>query len=130
MRTFDPDKYEPDADFEARPDTVSAFREQLRRDYEGLPLEKVMPGDIVKNDYGPATASLRRRGEPCAVATRNGRVRICWARSTSCAVSGTRPGRAWQNRASRRLPTSRTIPGSAASPSVSASYSKPAAPRN
>ena len=52
MRTFDPDKYEPDADFESRPDTVSAFREQLRRDYEGLPIEKVMPGDVVENEYG------------------------------------------------------------------------------
>ena len=68
MRTFDPDKYEPDADFESRPDTVSAFREQLRRDYEGLPLEKVMPGDIVENDYGACyriTATARgalRRG--------------------------------------------------------------------
>ena len=52
MRTFDPDKYEPDADFDARPDTVSAFREQLRRDYEGRPLERVMPGDVVENEYG------------------------------------------------------------------------------
>ena len=52
MRSFDPDKYEPDTDFEGRPDTVSAFREQLRRDYEGLPFEKVMPGDVVENDYG------------------------------------------------------------------------------
>ena len=68
MRTFDPDKYEPDADFEGRPDTVSAFREQLRRDYEGLPLEKVMPGDVVENDFGSCyrvTATARgalRRG--------------------------------------------------------------------
>ena len=52
MRSFDPDKYEPDTDFEGRTDTVSAFREQLRRDYEGLPFEKVMPGDVVENDYG------------------------------------------------------------------------------
>jgi len=52
MRTFDPDKYEPDADFEGRPDSVFAFREQLRRDYEGLPFAKVMPGDVVENDYG------------------------------------------------------------------------------
>jgi len=54
VRTFDPDKYEPDVDpdFDGGPETVSAFREQLRRDYEGLPFEKVMPGDIVDNDYG------------------------------------------------------------------------------
>jgi uncharacterized protein len=52
VRTFDPDKYEPDPDFEGRPDTVSAFREQLRRDYEGLPFDKVMPGDVVENDFG------------------------------------------------------------------------------
>jgi hypothetical protein len=69
VRSFDPDKYEPDPDFEDRPDTVSAFREQLRRDYEGLPLEKVMPGDIVENDYGTCyrlTATARgalRRGD-------------------------------------------------------------------
>ena len=69
MRTFDPDKYEPDADFESRPDTVFAFREQLRRDYEGLPLKKVMPGDVVENDYGACyrvTATARgalRRGD-------------------------------------------------------------------
>jgi hypothetical protein len=68
VRSFDPDKYEPDPDFEARPDTVSAFREQLRRDYEGLPLEKVLPGDIVENDFGSCyrlTATARgalRRG--------------------------------------------------------------------
>ncbi|HTW91619.1 MAG TPA: ribonuclease H-like domain-containing protein [bacterium] len=54
MRTFDPDKYEPDPDpdFEGRPATAAAFREQLRRDYEGLPFEKVMPGEVVQNDYG------------------------------------------------------------------------------
>jgi uncharacterized protein YprB with RNaseH-like and TPR domain len=54
VRTFDPDKYEPDAnpDFDDRADTVSAFREQLRREYEGLPFEKVLPGDVVENDYG------------------------------------------------------------------------------
>lgn len=54
MRTFDPDRYEPDVDpdFEGRPETVAAFREQLRRDYEGLPLDKVIPGDVVENDYG------------------------------------------------------------------------------
>ena len=52
MRSFDPDKYEPDTDFEVRTDTVSAFREQLRRDYEGLPFEKAMPGEVVENDYG------------------------------------------------------------------------------
>lgn len=71
MRTFDPDKYEPDVDpdFDGRPDTVSAFREQLRREYEGLPLEKVMPGDVVENDYGSCyrlTATTRgalRRGD-------------------------------------------------------------------
>ena len=69
MRTFDPDKYEPDADFESRPDTVFAFREQLRRDYEGVPFEKVMPGDVVENDYGACyrlTATARgalRRGD-------------------------------------------------------------------
>jgi uncharacterized protein YprB with RNaseH-like and TPR domain len=69
VRTFDPDKYEPDPDFEGRPDTVSAFREQLRRDYEGLPIEKVIPGDIVENDYGTCyrlTATARgalRRGD-------------------------------------------------------------------
>jgi uncharacterized protein YprB with RNaseH-like and TPR domain len=69
VRTFDPDKYEPDPDFEARPDTVSAFREQLRRDYEGLPIEKVMPGDVVENDFGSCyrlTATARgalRRGD-------------------------------------------------------------------
>ena len=69
MRSFDPDKYEPDADFEGRPDTVSAFREQLRRDYEGLPFEKVMPGDVVENDFGSCyrlsatTRGALRRGD-------------------------------------------------------------------
>ena len=69
MRTFDPDSYEPDPDFEGRPNTVSAFREQLRRDYEGLPLDKVMPGNVVENDYGACyrlTAKERgalRRGD-------------------------------------------------------------------
>ena len=69
MRSFDPDKYEPDPDFEGRPDTVSAFREQLRRDYEDMPFEKVMPGDIVENDFGSCyrvTATSRgalRRGD-------------------------------------------------------------------
>ena len=54
MRTFDPDDYEPDADpdFTGRPDAISAFRDQLRRNYEGMPLEKVLPGDVVENDYG------------------------------------------------------------------------------
>jgi len=69
VRSFDPDKYEPDPDFEGRPDTISAFREQLRRDYEGMPLDKVMPGDVVENDYGACyrlTATTRgalRRGD-------------------------------------------------------------------
>jgi hypothetical protein len=69
VRTFDPDNYEPDGDFEGRPDNVTAFREQLRRDYEGLPFEKVMPGDVVENDYGTCylvTATARgalRRGD-------------------------------------------------------------------
>jgi uncharacterized protein YprB with RNaseH-like and TPR domain len=69
VRSFDPDKYEPDADFESRSDTVSAFREQLRRDYEGLPFEKVMPGELIENDYGACyrlTATARgalRRGD-------------------------------------------------------------------
>jgi uncharacterized protein YprB with RNaseH-like and TPR domain len=71
VRTFDPDKYEPDVDpdFDGRPDTASAFREQLRREYEGLPFEKVMPGDVVENDYGSCyrlTATTRgalRRGD-------------------------------------------------------------------
>jgi hypothetical protein len=54
VRTFDPDKYEPDVDpdFDVRPNTIFAFREQLRRDYEGMPFEKVMPGEVVENDYG------------------------------------------------------------------------------
>jgi uncharacterized protein len=69
VRTFDPDKYEPDSDFEGRPDSVSSFREQLRRDYEGMPFDKVMPGDVVENDYGQCfrlTATARgalRRGD-------------------------------------------------------------------
>jgi hypothetical protein len=71
VRTFDPDRYEPDIDpdFDGRPETVGAFREQLRRDYEGLPFEKVMPGDVVENDYGSCyrlTATARgalRRGD-------------------------------------------------------------------
>jgi uncharacterized protein YprB with RNaseH-like and TPR domain len=71
VRTFDPDKYEPDIDpdFGARPETVGAFREQLRRDYEGLPFEKVMPGEVIENDYGACyriTATTRgalRRGD-------------------------------------------------------------------
>ncbi len=71
MRSFDPDEYEPDVDpdFDGRPDTVSAFRDQLRREYEGLPFEKVMPGDVVENDYGSCyrlTATTRgalRRGD-------------------------------------------------------------------
>jgi uncharacterized protein len=71
VRTFDPDKYEPDVDpdFTGRPDTVAAFREQLRRDYEGLPFEKVMPGEVVENDFGSCyrlTATARgalRRGD-------------------------------------------------------------------
>jgi len=70
VRSFDPDKYEPDPDpdFEGHPATVAAFREQLRRDYEGLPFEKIMPGDVVQNDYGSCyrlTATARgalRRG--------------------------------------------------------------------
>jgi uncharacterized protein YprB with RNaseH-like and TPR domain len=69
MRTFDPDEYEPDQDFDGRPDSIAAFREQLRRDYEGLPFEKVLPGDVVENDYGACyrmTATARgalRRGD-------------------------------------------------------------------
>jgi uncharacterized protein YprB with RNaseH-like and TPR domain len=71
VRTFDPDKYEPDVDpdFDGRPDTVASFREQLRRDYEGMPFDKVMPGDVVENDYGSCyrlTATARgalRRGD-------------------------------------------------------------------
>ncbi len=71
MRSFDPDKYEPDVDpdFDGRADTVSAFREQLRREYEGLPFEKVMPGDVVENDYGSCyrltetTRGALRRGD-------------------------------------------------------------------
>jgi len=71
MRTFDPDDYEHtvDPDFDGRPDTVSAFREQLRREYEGLPFEKVLPGNVVENDYGACyrlTAKARgalRRGD-------------------------------------------------------------------
>jgi uncharacterized protein YprB with RNaseH-like and TPR domain len=71
VRTFDPDEYEPDADpdFGGQPETVAAFREQLRRDYEGLPLEKVLPGVVVENDYGACyrlTARARgalRRGD-------------------------------------------------------------------
>jgi len=71
MRSFDPDEYEPDVDpdFSGHPETVSAFREQLRRDYEGVPFEKVMPGDVVENDYGACyrlTATARgalRRGD-------------------------------------------------------------------
>lgn len=65
MRSFDPDKYEPDVDpdFDGRPDTVGAFREQLRRDYEGMPFEKVMPGDVVENDYGSCyRLSAKSRG--------------------------------------------------------------------
>jgi uncharacterized protein YprB with RNaseH-like and TPR domain len=54
VRSFDPDEYvpDPDPDFEGQPQTVAAFREQLRRDYEGLPFEKVLPGRVVDNDYG------------------------------------------------------------------------------
>jgi uncharacterized protein len=69
VHTFDPDRYDPEPDFEGRVDTVSAFREQLRRDYEGVPFEKVIPGDIVENDYGSCyrmTATARgalRRGD-------------------------------------------------------------------
>jgi len=71
VRTFDPDENEPDVDpdFGGQPETVAAFREQLRRDYEGLPIEKVLPGDVVENDYGACyrlTAKARgalRRGD-------------------------------------------------------------------
>jgi hypothetical protein len=54
VRSFDPDEYvpDPDPDIEGQPQTVAAFREQIRRDYEGQPLEKVMPGEVVENDYG------------------------------------------------------------------------------
>jgi uncharacterized protein YprB with RNaseH-like and TPR domain len=71
VRSFDPDEYEPDIDpdFERQPQTVAAFREQLRRDYEGLPFEQVLPGEVVENDYGACyrlTAKARgalRRGD-------------------------------------------------------------------
>ena len=54
MRSFDPDEYVPETetDFDGQPQTVGAYREQLRRDYDGLPFEKVLPGEVVENDYG------------------------------------------------------------------------------
>lgn len=54
MRSFDPDEYRPDADVDSGqpPDDVFAFKEQLRRDYEGMPFEKVMPGGTVETEYG------------------------------------------------------------------------------
>ena len=71
MRTFDPDKYEPevDPDFGGRPETVAAFKEQLRRDSEGLPIGKVLPGKAIENDFGSChrmTTTVRgalRRGD-------------------------------------------------------------------
>ena len=54
MRSFDPDEYRPDAEFDSgQPvDNVFAFKEQLRRDYEGVPFERVMPGEVVESEYG------------------------------------------------------------------------------
>jgi uncharacterized protein YprB with RNaseH-like and TPR domain len=71
VRSFDPDEYRPDddSDFSGRPDTVAAYREQLRRDYDGLPITKVLPGETVANEYGSClkmTATARgamRRGD-------------------------------------------------------------------
>jgi len=71
VRTFDPDKYEPevDPDFGGRPETVAAFKEQLRRDSEGLPIGKVLPGKAIENDFGSChrmTTTVRgalRRGD-------------------------------------------------------------------
>jgi uncharacterized protein YprB with RNaseH-like and TPR domain len=70
MRSFDPDERradESDDGFAQRPNSVFAFKEQLRRDYEGLTLTQVIPGRVVRNDYGScyhvsgrSRAALRR----------------------------------------------------------------------
>jgi hypothetical protein len=72
MRSFDPDEYKPDADpdYEPAANSVSAFKEQLRRDFEGLPFKQVFPGEVLTNDYGSCwrvSAVLRgalRRSDP------------------------------------------------------------------
>ena len=72
MRSFDPDKYEPDAEFDTSGpvNNVFAFKEQLRREFEGMELPKVLPGEVVENDYGKCycvKASVRgamRRSSP------------------------------------------------------------------
>jgi uncharacterized protein YprB with RNaseH-like and TPR domain len=73
MRSFDPDEYRPDegdSDTGRRFDSVLAFKEQLRRDYEGLGFADVLPGKVIRNDYGACfqlSYSLRaalRRTDP------------------------------------------------------------------
>jgi uncharacterized protein YprB with RNaseH-like and TPR domain len=77
MRSYDPDEYtpEPDPDYGGRANNVYAFREQLRRDYEGLAFSEVLPGAEFTNDYGPCyrlSAEIRgalRRSDPDALRT-------------------------------------------------------------
>lgn len=55
MRSFDPDEVRPDESgsaFESGFHSVFAFKEQLRRDYEGQSFDQVLPGKVVQNEYG------------------------------------------------------------------------------
>jgi uncharacterized protein YprB with RNaseH-like and TPR domain len=54
MRSFDPDAVEPefDPDAGAPADTVAAYKEQLRRDFDGLPFETVLPGSLLEGEFG------------------------------------------------------------------------------
>lgn len=72
MRSFDPDAVESESDPDACAplDAVAAYKEQLRRDFEGLPFESVLPGAALEGDYGACWRmglTLRggmRRGNP------------------------------------------------------------------
>lgn len=79
MRSFDPDDYRPnEEEFDSghRFDSILAFKEQLRRDYEGMKLADVLPGSVVHNDYGACfrlSYTLRaaiRRADPAATRAR------------------------------------------------------------
>lgn len=73
MRSFDPDEYRPEEGDEIEQPSFSsliAFKEQLRRDYDGMAFGEVLPGAAVKNNYGSCfrvTSMLRgalRRSDP------------------------------------------------------------------
>ncbi len=54
MRSFDPDAPEQpcDPDVAGPTDAVAAYKAQLRRDFEGLPFETVLPGSALAGEYG------------------------------------------------------------------------------